>query len=278
MKAGRLLSYIPYLLYTSQSRIQQGMTAYSTHSITRQTTVEHSKNKYITDLVSGDDSNAGLTSKDRGSEDDDREIDNFFNDASSDESDDSDDDSRQISNQKTLDGNLAAGKASSDIHVSNKTIGNSDNRQETTINSEHGTTRKSEVSFVHPQTKSTDGKALNQTAVSVTSHVMKSVSPAKAGDPQYLSEFYNHSRLHHLSTWKTEWRAYVNKLQSVGSDFPGRQKLIKISQDKARQAQNCASVGKPKRIVMHIDMDCFFVSVGLRKRPDLRGTDLLSIM
>lgn len=24
-------------------------------------------------------------------------------------------------------------------------------------------------------------------------------------------------------------------------------------------------------IIMHIDMDCFFVSVGLRKRPDLRG-------
>lgn len=25
------------------------------------------------------------------------------------------------------------------------------------------------------------------------------------------------------------------------------------------------------KVVMHIDMDCFFVSVGLRMRPDLRG-------
>lgn len=27
----------------------------------------------------------------------------------------------------------------------------------------------------------------------------------------------------------------------------------------------------PQKIIMHIDMDCFFVSVGLRKRPDLKG-------
>ena len=26
-------------------------------------------------------------------------------------------------------------------------------------------------------------------------------------------------------------------------------------------------------VVMHIDMDCFFVSVGLRRRPDLLGRD-----
>lgn len=25
------------------------------------------------------------------------------------------------------------------------------------------------------------------------------------------------------------------------------------------------------QVIMHIDMDCFFVSVGLRDRPDLRG-------
>ena len=28
-------------------------------------------------------------------------------------------------------------------------------------------------------------------------------------------------------------------------------------------------------VLMHIDMDCFFVSVGLRKRPDLLGRDAI---
>ena len=99
-------------------------------------------------------------------------------------------------------------------------------------------------------------------------------STSKAGDPKFLNEFYNNSRLHHLSTWKAEFREYVNHLQSTGTSFPGREKLrqIVLERDSNRELQGSGCVrGKPKRCVMHIDMDCFFVSVGLRRRPDLKG-------
>ncbi|XP_053379296.1 DNA repair protein REV1-like [Mercenaria mercenaria] len=104
------------------------------------------------------------------------------------------------------------------------------------------------------------------------------ISPGKtadARDPKFLSEFYNNSRLHYLSTWKAEWKNYVNELQSKGDHFPGREQLRKVVLERAvtpdEDGISGGRRGKPSRCVMHIDMDCFFVSVGLRKRPDLRG-------
>jgi len=108
-------------------------------------------------------------------------------------------------------------------------------------------------------------------------------SPAKAGDPKFLNEFYSNSRLHHLSTWKSEWKDYVNQIQSKESNFEGREKLRSfvhtnqindLEEDPGEVIGSDQSEwrrGKRERCVMHVDMDCFFVSVGLTKRPDLKG-------
>lgn len=101
-----------------------------------------------------------------------------------------------------------------------------------------------------------------------TTATASTISPAKAGDPKFLNEFYSHSRLHYLSTWKAEWKNYVNELQKKGNNFPGRDRLRKVVMERGVTSD---VKGKLRRCVMHIDMDCFFVSVGLRKRPDLRG-------
>lgn len=108
-------------------------------------------------------------------------------------------------------------------------------------------------------------------------HMNTDHSPAKAGDPKFINEFYNNSRLHHLSTWKAEYRDYVNHLQTMSTGFPGHEKLrqIVLERDNGSDTDLLESSGvnrgKPKKCVMHIDMDCFFVSVGLRRRPDLKG-------
>jgi len=98
--------------------------------------------------------------------------------------------------------------------------------------------------------------------------------PAKtANDPSFVSEFYTHSRLHHISTWGSEYKAYVTALQSTVEPvaFSGRERLREVvggGQDR----DTAGSVGgKPRRVIMHIDMDCFFVSVGLLSRPELKG-------
>ncbi|KZC10470.1 DNA repair protein REV1 [Dufourea novaeangliae] len=77
---------------------------------------------------------------------------------------------------------------------------------------------------------------------------------------EFISEFYSHSRLHHISTMGAAFKDYVNELRDQTSGkFPGLTKL-KDLRDMNQES-----------IIMHIDMDCFFVSVGLRNKPELRG-------
>lgn len=85
-----------------------------------------------------------------------------------------------------------------------------------------------------------------------------------AVDSNFLAEFYNNSRLHHISTLGAKFKEYISELrENHDGIFPSRDELIAIKSNEEFD-------GKPS-IIMHIDMDCFFVSVGLRSRSQLRG-------
>ena len=100
---------------------------------------------------------------------------------------------------------------------------------------------------------------------------------ARAGDKGFLEEFYSNSRLHHLSTWGAEFKAYVSEIQRTGvPSFPGREKLRQSHVEAVTRVGLAETLDSSRhsvsgRVVMHIDMDCFFVSVGLLNRPDLKG-------
>ncbi|XP_015925771.2 DNA repair protein REV1 [Parasteatoda tepidariorum] len=101
----------------------------------------------------------------------------------------------------------------------------------------------------------------------------------KAGHPDFLSEFYGHSRLHHISTGGQELKRYVQYLIESKKDFSGREKLVRYAEqhavsldaDPLQDAWNLQENKKQSHVIMHLDMDCFFVSVGLRKHPELKG-------
>ncbi|UCS19908.1 uncharacterized protein HLK63_E05269 [Nakaseomyces glabratus] len=73
-------------------------------------------------------------------------------------------------------------------------------------------------------------------------------------DPNFISDYFKHSRLHHLSTWKTDLRAKFLK------DF----------------IENNTALRKPVKdvdtyTVFHIDFDCFFATVAyLTKDPSIK--------
>ncbi|KAI8918247.1 hypothetical protein DFJ77DRAFT_287498 [Powellomyces hirtus] len=68
--------------------------------------------------------------------------------------------------------------------------------------------------------------------------------------PGFLQKYFNSSRLHHLSTWKSDLRDFVAMQQAT--------------------LKRTVPRPNPNAIIMHVDMDCFFASVAVRERPDLR--------
>lgn len=56
---------------------------------------------------------------------------------------------------------------------------------------------------------------------------------ARAAEGGIISEFYSYSRLHHISTWRSEFAEYVNSLQcrrraTGGAMFSGKEKLKRL--------------------------------------------------
>ena len=87
--------------------------------------------------------------------------------------------------------------------------------------------------------------------------------------PEFLQHYFGASRLHHLSSWKQQWQQELSAF------------LLKEDQEKkeAEEALNKEQeqvvfgehMKRTETIIMHIDIDCFFVSVTVREHPELRG-------
>ncbi|KAJ3398198.1 deoxycytidyl transferase [Chytriomyces hyalinus] len=68
----------------------------------------------------------------------------------------------------------------------------------------------------------------------------------------FLTKYYESSRLSKISNWKSDLRDFVVQLQSE-SPKPAATKPGSL------------------KTIMHIDMDCFFASVAIRERPELKN-------
>ncbi|EDW73374.1 uncharacterized protein Dwil_GK17515 [Drosophila willistoni] len=115
------------------------------------------------------------------------------------------------------------------------------------------------AAVVSPQKESLATKINNLSATSINQPALTAV------DPAFLGEFYKNSRLHHIATLGAGFKEHVCTLRKTHGDkpFPKRAEL--------RSTLQCKQEISSNRYVMHIDMDCFFVSVGLRLHPELRG-------
>jgi hypothetical protein len=99
-----------------------------------------------------------------------------------------------------------------------------------------------------------------------------------AKHPKYLETFLKRSRLHYLSSTAVAKKVYVEELrqkpehrlvidkhrEELKTKFQRTEKdyLFKLNNDK-------------EKVYMHIDMDCFFVSVATRNQPELRDQPIV---
>ncbi|CAL8266527.1 unnamed protein product [Lota lota] len=91
-----------------------------------------------------------------------------------------------------------------------------------------------------------------------------------------ISEFYSHSRFHQISTWRIGFSEYVNELHSrrrTAGDvtLPGKERLRRCAPQFPSQESDTGAPFSMTSCILHVDMDCFFASVGIRDRPDLKG-------
>lgn len=103
----------------------------------------------------------------------------------------------------------------------------------------------------HPSHPYASRPSNQKAAQLMSSPTWRKRNTAASGD--FLEGYFEKSRLHHLSTWKSEMREMVSKALKEANREQGSVDLPKGM----------------KRVIMHIDFDAFFVSVGMRERPDL---------
>jgi DNA repair protein REV1 len=68
--------------------------------------------------------------------------------------------------------------------------------------------------------------------------------------PTFIKDFFNQSRLHHLTSWKYKLINFISE------------KMFMTFKNETKKITETS-------VILHIDMDCFFVSVMLRDRQDL---------
>jgi DNA repair protein REV1 len=109
-----------------------------------------------------------------------------------------------------------------------------------------------------------------------------------AGGVSFVEGYFRHSRLHYLSTWKSELKILVKNARSERR-FQEQSEDVQLLRDSQSvmasgslhtdsrsglcipRPQKRGDKRMPRRFIMHCDFDSFFVSASLASHPELRG-------
>lgn len=104
------------------------------------------------------------------------------------------------------------------------------------------------VAQSHPPSRNSDQRSSDSGRTNST----------RDGPAKFVRHFFAKSRLHHIGSWRTTFQQKAAEFQAKYTG--GRMKR--------------ESPASPHRVILHVDMDCFFVAVAVRDRPDLEGAPI----
>jgi len=84
-------------------------------------------------------------------------------------------------------------------------------------------------------------------------------------DPHFVESFYRASRLHFIGTWKARLEALMASSVATEAPAPAPYTLGSLGG---------GGGGYGKRVILHLDMDCFFASVAEAGHPEFKGKPL----
>ena len=123
---------------------------------------------------------------------------------------------------------------------------------------------KPEVDHFTINLNTLNAKITNETIPETSTKVEKEET-GTAVDPNFLQDFLKNSRLHHIATLGSSFKYHINDLRkNHDGKFPLREEL----KTKLKRSETSH---EDQELVMHIDMDCFFVSVSIKNYPHLKG-------
>lgn len=96
--------------------------------------------------------------------------------------------------------------------------------------------------------------------------VLKGPPRTSRDDPEFMNTFFKASRLHWIGTWK----ARIDALLAVPPEATPQPATAQPSVAAALQGQRRGA----ERMVIHLDMDCFFASIATQGHPSFRGKPL----
>lgn len=115
----------------------------------------------------------------------------------------------------------------------------------------------------HHSTVASDPVSLNASSAAVRLG-SPSEKPSPAKSPAQLleqtggliSEYYSHSRLHQISTWRTAFSEYVNELHckrkaAGAASFPGKERLRKSAAQPSAESEGEEERATPRLLILH---------------------------
>jgi len=126
--------------------------------------------------------------------------------------------------------------------------------------------------FNVPNSDEEENNSTEKTPSSSETEDDDNLSALNAKHPKFLETFLKRSRLHYLSSTAVAKKVYV---QDLRQKFEHRLIIEKHREELKLKIQRTErdylfQLNNQEKIYMHIDMDCFFVSVATRNQPELR--------
>jgi DNA repair protein REV1 len=131
--------------------------------------------------------------------------------------------------------------------------------------------------FNVPDSDEEQNNSFEQTPPSSETEDDDHLSAIDAKHPKFLETYLKRSRLHYLSSTAIAKKVYVQDLRQKAEHRQVIEKHREELKSKIQRTErdHLFQLNEREKLYMHIDMDCFFVSVATRNQPELRDQPIV---